>query len=200
MCSWCWGIAPALSKLQDLAQNLDIDFEIRVGGLRTGGGEPWNQQMKDFLKHHWEQVHEASGQVFNYDLLARDAFNYDTEPACRLVVASRKWLGINNLAWFTALQRRFYVDSKDLADLANIKPLCDDFDLNYQAFREHFNSEKVKQQTLSDFQTTRSWGVQGYPYVLLHDEGRLIGLAQGSSPFEKLQARLQEYLSQKTSV
>ncbi len=51
-------------------------------------------EMKNFLKGHWEHVTQASGQPFGYKLMEREDFNYDTEPSCRAVVAARPLVGM----------------------------------------------------------------------------------------------------------
>ena len=89
MCSWCWGISPQLNQLKEKARANQISYQIVLGGLRPGGGDEWNENFKNFLKHHWEEVNTRSGQPFGFELFERDTFNYDTEPACRAVVAMR---------------------------------------------------------------------------------------------------------------
>ena len=80
MCSWCWGLSPQLNALQRYGQQLGIPFSLVMGGLRPGGGEAWNADFKGFLKHHWEEVTQRSGQPFGYGLFDLEDFNYDTEP------------------------------------------------------------------------------------------------------------------------
>lgn len=200
MCSWCWGMALELEKFQAHCRERQVEFQIKVGGLRPGGGDPWDTKMKEFLRHHWDQVHEVSAQPFNYGLLELEEFNYDTTPACQLVVASRKWLGPGDLGFFAALQKRFYVDSKDLSIIENIRKICTQYAMDFQEFKLHFESEKVKKATEQDFSETRAWGVRGYPTVVLNDQGNLQALAHGYATFENLRDRLQQYLSRKTSV
>ena len=36
MCSWCWGISPALNRLQVAARRDGIPYRIIMGGLRPG--------------------------------------------------------------------------------------------------------------------------------------------------------------------
>ena len=47
MCSWCWGISPDLIKLRDHYRESQVAFRIVLGGLRPGGGDPWDDQMKE---------------------------------------------------------------------------------------------------------------------------------------------------------
>jgi putative protein-disulfide isomerase len=121
MCSWCWGISPALIQLRDHFVQEKIAFRILVGGLRPGGGDTWNEEMKDFLKHHWEKVHEKSAQPFGYKLFDLEDFNYDTEPSCRAVVAARPLVKEKEMEFFEAIQRKFYVESQDPKKTTSIR-------------------------------------------------------------------------------
>ncbi|MFT4678397.1 MAG: putative protein-disulfide isomerase [Flavobacteriales bacterium] len=62
---------------------------IAMGGLSPGGGDKWNSEFMGFLKHHWEEVNQRSGQPFGFDLFKLENFIYDTEPGCRAVVTIR---------------------------------------------------------------------------------------------------------------
>ena len=73
MCSWCWGISNHLKKLQN--HSPQYKFTIVVGGLRPGGGDSWDGKMKDFLRHHWEEVNKRSGQPFGKRLFEKEHFN-----------------------------------------------------------------------------------------------------------------------------
>ncbi|MCP4459112.1 MAG: hypothetical protein GY816_13980 [Cytophagales bacterium] len=74
MCSWYWGISKHLKSLKE--QFSKYKFTIVVGGLRSGGGNPWNDEMKSFLKHHWEELTKRSGQPFGNKLFDLEYFNY----------------------------------------------------------------------------------------------------------------------------
>ena len=63
MCSWCYGFREELTRLKNQYAD-QMDFQLIMDGLRPGGGDAWDQKMKDFLRHHWEQVGEARRQVF----------------------------------------------------------------------------------------------------------------------------------------
>ena len=122
MCSWCWGIAGHLEKLK--AHYPQYKFSIVLGGLRPGGGEAWDERMKDFLKHHWAEVTKRSGQPFGYALFDREEFNYDTEPPCRAVVTARHWLE-DTLPFFEAVSRKFYVDNEDPGEPEFYQSICE---------------------------------------------------------------------------
>lgn len=194
MCSWCWGISPALHQLEMRAAQQGIPFRIVVGGLRPGGGDPWNEQFLDFLKHHWEEVNQRSGQPFGYALFEREAFNYDTEPSCRAVVAARQMDPGKEHRFFELVQHYFYVQNEDPNLAEFYRPICEQLGLDYPVFLSLFQSEQVRQQTQAEFNLNRQWGVRAYPTVLLRKENQLHLLARGYASYEEMWAQLSSVL------
>ena len=194
MCSWCWGISPMLIKLRDHYQKREIGYRVVVGGLRPGGGEPWNDQMKDFLKEHWGHVTEMSGQPFGYKLMDREEFNYDTEPSCRAIVAARPLVKEKEMEFFEEVQRKFYVDSEDPSSSNFYASICDKFQINYGEFLNRFESVEVEQETRKEFNLNRQWGVRGYPYVILMHQDQLFLLANGYATFDQMNEQIESVL------
>lgn len=196
MCSWCWGIAPALAQLQQYCAQRGVPFRVVVGGLRAGGGDAWTEQFKQFLAHHWQEIGRLTGQPFSYHLLSWPDFEYDTEPACRSVVAARLLLGGSELGFFAAVQRKFYVENEDPKQIGFYRSICAEFGLDFGAFTLHFESEAVRTMTRGDFQLSRDLGVSGFPSILVLAKGQLDTIATGFSTFEKMQQRLNGLIGQ----
>lgn len=194
MCSWCWGIAPALRQLQDHCLQLGLPFRVVVGGLRPGGGDPWNEDFKRFLAHHWQEIRQRTGQEFNLGILKLAAFNYDTEPACRSVVAARALIQGSELEFFSAVQRRFYVDNEDPKTHEFYRAICEDLNLDFSEFKRRFESNDVKVQTQAEFRQSRGWGVNGFPSVLLQSGGQMTTIATGFATYPMLVEKLSRLL------
>lgn len=190
MCSWCWGISPALHQLELRAAQDGIPFRIVVGGLRPGGGDPWNEQFQNFLKHHWAEVNERSGQPFGYTLFDRPSFNYDTEPSCRAVVAARQMDPSSEHRFFELVQHYFYVRNEDPTQAAFYRPICEQLGLDYDTFLQLFQSSELREATQAEFNMNRQWGVRGYPTVLLRKDNQLHLLARGYASYEQMWAQL----------
>lgn len=186
MCSWCWGISPALNQLEDAAAANGIPYRIVLGGLRPGGGEAWDEKFREFLAHHWEEVTERSGQPFGTDLFQRDSFNYDTEPSCRAVVAARTMDPKTEGRFFELTQHRFYVLNEDPNETAFYRPICEELGLDFDRFAELFVSDEMKDLTRKDFQLNRSWGVTGYPTVIFRKGDELMAIARGYAEFDQM--------------
>ncbi|MCJ8323294.1 MAG: DsbA family protein [Rhizobiales bacterium] len=184
-CSWCWGIAAEMQAVFDFARSRDINFAIMVGGLRVGGGQAWDDEFKQFLRHHWQQVSQRSGQKFGDALFDLAAFNYDTEPACRAIVAAKNQcqnLQLDSqivLDFFVATQKKFYVDSQDPKQVDFYQTICSELGLDFEIFSELFSSAEIKAQTTAEFNISRNWGVTGYPTLLASDGEQLQLISSG---------------------
>lgn len=204
MCSWCWGLAPGLRQLQRYCQEQGLPFRLVVGGLRPGGGDPWNPAFRAFLRRHWQEVSHATGQPFSYRLLERDVFQYDTEPACRAVVAARPLLPIPSLQngaeldFFAAVQGKFYLDNEDPKEPEFYRGICADLGVDFEVFVRRFESVEVRAATREEFQLNRSWGVSSYPTVLVRVKERRTTLVNGYATFEDMQQRLRGLIPQLT--
>lgn len=192
LCSWCWGISPALNRLEKAAETNGIPYRIVLGGLRPGGGDAWNEEFKGFLKHHWEEVTARSGQPFSEKIFDREAFNYDTEPSCRAVVVARQLKPESESRFFELTQHRFYVQNEDPNEVGFYEPICDQLGIDYAEFAPLFGSEEAKSATLRDFQLNRSWGVTGYPTVVFRKGEQLIAIARGYAEFEQMWAAVEQ--------
>lgn len=201
MCSWCWGISPTVGAVESFCAAEGIEFSITMGGLRAGGGDPWNAAFKAFLRGEWHHIGQATGQPFGFALLEAPHFNYDTEPACRAVAtakllqARRQLADTTALAFFTAVQRKFYVDGQDPKAVRFYASICASLALDFEEFRALFDSPEARQATQQEFVRARQWGVRSFPTLLLERDGRMEPLAQGFAMAEQVLSRLRQVVA-----
>ncbi len=196
MCSWCWGISGAVRSLATFCQDEGIPFTVTMGGLRAGGGDPWSLQFKEFLRNEWAHIASATGQSFGFKLLERQSFNYDTEPACRAVAAAQLVSGAEALAglgllrFFSAIQKKFYVEGEDPTQATFYRSICEEFGIDADSFLATWNSEAAVQAVQRDFQRCREMGVRSFPTLLLEHDGTTTTLANGYVTGDQLIARI----------
>lgn len=200
LCSWCWSISPDLEALQAYAESAGLPFTALVGGLRPGGGDAWTPQFRASLRHNWKEIHARTGRPFVYDLFERASFNYDTEPPCRAVVTARELLRATDrperdlLAVFISVQEKFFVANQDPNEVAFYESICQQHDLDFAAFRQRFESQSIKDQTLAEFNRVRRMGVDGFPTVLFRDGDSLREVAYGYAPGDEMIATVRELI------
>lgn len=201
MCSWCWGISPVLEELAQYCEQQQIGFTLVMGGLRAGGGAPWVAQFQAFLRQEWAHVAEVTGQPFGFSLLTAKHFDYDTEPACRAVVIAEQMLtqqgpvASATLTFFSAVQRKFYVEGADPKDVSFYRSICEDASLSFEAFGSRFTTAAAKTAVYQQFAECRAWGVRSFPTLLLEVEGDLKQLSSGATTAAATIERIEQVLS-----
>ncbi|MBW7834602.1 MAG: DsbA family protein [Simplicispira suum] len=201
MCSWCWGISPTVGAVETFCKAEGIEFSITMGGLRAGGGDPWNAAFKGFLRNEWRHIAQATGQPFGFTLLEAAHFDYDTEPACRAVATAkllqaRKHLPSSTaLAFFSAVQRKFYVEGQDPKAVDFYANICTSLALDFDEFRAVFESPEALRAVQQEFTRCRQWGVRSFPTLLLERDGATAPLAEGFVTAEQVLARLRQAIA-----
>lgn len=201
MCSWCWGISPTVGAIEAFCKAEGIEFSITMGGLRAGGGDPWNAAFKDFLRNEWHHIAQVTGQPFGFTLLETPHFDYDTEPGCRAVAtvkllqARNKLPGTTALKFFSAVQRKFYVEGQDPKVADFYASICTSLALDFDEFRALFESPEARQEVQQEFARCRRWGVRSFPTLLLERNGKIEALAQGFVTAEQVLTRLRKEIA-----
>lgn len=200
MCSWCYGFTPELATL--LQGIPDLPLEIIVGGLRAYNKEVLGNTERDTILSHWRQVAKASGLPFNDTVLSRPDFIYDSEPACRAVVAARTLSPSHSLYVFDAIQHAFYAEGRDitqaavLADVVAAALSKAGVPTDAAAFQAAMESAESVLATAEDFGQTRRWEITGFPTLILEHDGELDLVTSGYVDAERLVERMQAIIDQ----
>lgn len=205
MCSWCYGFGKELSLLSERYPDLPVD--ILVGGVQAGATEPMSEEMKRFRLSHWHRVEKASGLPFNREaFMELQGFVYDTEPACRAIVALRHVAPrASQLAVFRAIQHAFYAEGRDtsdgvvLADIVSAALLIQGLPVDADEFLAAWQDMDIIAATAAEFQAVRRWGIQSFPTLLLDRGGQVSVLAPGYMSGKEMDVRLSSVLVEKTT-
>ena len=164
-----------------------------MGGLR-----PFNTEkaieMADFLKTHWVEINERTGQPFSFEILKDESFIYDTEPASRAIVIARTMEPTIEYAFFKAVQMAFYRDNKNTNLLETYLPIAVQFGLELNAFERFFTGEEIKTRTKADFNLSGQFGIKGFPSLILKHNGSFTQLSNGYTTADNVNNILKEVL------
>lgn len=193
MCSWCWGLTNHLNKIVNTFKD-KLDFEMIMGGLRPGGGDLWNDAMKSFIRQHWVHVEQRSGQPFRFDLLNRESFNYDTEPACRAVRVIRDLLPEKEFEFFRRIQYAFYVENEDPTISNFYRNICEQVEIDFNEFIDLFESTQYMKLVKEDFISSQNYGIRGFPSLILKTADKNEVITIGYAEYEKMEERINSIL------
>jgi putative protein-disulfide isomerase len=195
MCSWCWGFTPVIDAIEATYRDR-LTVTMAMGGLRPGTTAPMPAAQREEILHHWQEVHRRTGQAFTFDGAMPDGFVYDTEPACRAVVAMAAVNPAATRAYFERVQAAFYMEGRDVTRPRVLAALAAECGVAIDRFEPVFNSAEAKTRTREEFVQVYRWGVRGFPTVLLQHAGDLSLLTHGYRPFEELRPVLDAWLSE----
>lgn len=183
-----------------------MPLNIVVGGLRTSNNQPMDAELKSTLQEHWHSVAAKTGLPISTSTLEREDFIYDTEPACRAVVAIRMLAPQAGLAAFNAIQRAFYAEGKDvtqgsvLAEVISAALSEAGVAVDATSFLAAWNSDAAKVATREDFLQVQRWKVPGFPTLVLERDGQLDLVTSGYTRMATLVERLEALVAGNTSA
>lgn len=199
MCSWCWGFQPVMEKIRKRVDGI-ADTVVFVGGLRPFTDHVMTDKDKSYVRSHWTHVREASGQPFDFTFFDRDGFVYDTEPACRAVVATRRLDESKAHAMLDRTHRAFYAEGRDTTDPEVLADLAAEIGLDRAAFLETHSEEQSRQETLSEFQYTQRSQVGGFPTLVGVTEGiQPTALTMGFRRWDAMEPIIETWLAQEAA-
>jgi len=170
MCSWCWGFAPTIAAIR-MEYGDDLPIRLVMGGLRPGTDQPMTEAAQQDVRNHWEHVHEASGQPFEFSFFDRKGFIYDTDPAARAAVAVRREDRSLEFPFFESVQHAFYAENRDVTKPDVLADLAAEIGLDRESFLHLFGSEEVRQETWKDYAVSQQARIRGFPTLLVGPNG-----------------------------
>lgn len=199
LCSWCYGFAPVIAEIERrFAGRLPV--HVVVGGLRAFNTRPMRPEDKAYIRDAWTRVATASGQPFDQTFFDREGFIYDTEPACRAVVAVRRRERSKALAMFTAISRAFYSANRDVTDPGVLTEIAAELGDDAQVFRDEFLAPETRNETVGDFQFAQQAGVSGFPCLVAGTmEGGYTLVTSGYRPLDGLPEAIETWLASKAA-
>ncbi|MEZ5818829.1 MAG: DsbA family protein [Hyphomicrobiaceae bacterium] len=200
MCSWCYGFSPVMEQI---AGHFDGRLPVRLvmGGLRAGNKQPMREKDREYIRGAWKAVNEASGQPFDEGFFERESFTYDTEPACRAVVAMRRLAPDQALAFNRRVSSAFYAHNRDVTDDEVLADIGAEAGQDRTKFLAELQSEDCRNETFGDFLIAKQSGVEGFPLLAAGtQESGYALVTQGFRPIDGLVEAIEDWLAKGAPV
>jgi len=195
MCSWCWGFAPVIKTITE-TYGSQVDITPIMGGLRPLTRHPMDSDAKQSMRSHWDHVQERSGQPFDYAFFDREAFIYDTEPACRAVVTVRSVKPSAALDYLERVHEAQYAHNRDTTDATVLAELAESVGVTRSDFDGIFPTRAAIYQTSGDFHTAYRLGATGFPTVAVRTGQNVRTISAGYQAFDDLKPTIDAWLAE----
>ena len=195
MCSWCYGFSPVVDEIRRTFGRA-LPIRVVMGGLRPGTTTPMTEEAKLEVGDHWTHVHEATGLPFNGAGMSAPGFVYDTDPAARAVVVSRREGEEMAQAFLARTQRAFYGEGRDVTRPEVLGEIAEELGLDREPFLDAWAAEEAKQETWRDYAISQRAGVTGFPTLVAgpNEEGVYGVVTRGYAPPDQVLGVLTEWL------
>lgn len=168
MCSWCWGMTKAI---EESAHTLTgrVEFDLLMGGINVHGTQPIGDYGRRLLMKIWTDVHEVTGQTFGFHL--PEEFVYNSTLACVAVQAVRRRSGVAPFGFLHRLQQALFETGENINDPAVLDVLAEEFDWQPGELLTQLGDKHLHAQVAEQFSTSRSYGTNALPAVLVESDG-----------------------------
>ncbi|HEY9100356.1 MAG TPA: DsbA family protein [Thiobacillus sp.] len=194
MCSWCWGFSPAMEAIRE-AYHDRMKIALVLGGLRPGETAGMTATTRDEILHHWHAVHTRTEQPFKFEHALPDGFVYNTEPACRAVIAVSGIEPKLIFPMFKSIQAAFYAEGRDVTQAPVLCELATGLGVDTATFLHAFDRDDTRAKTQAHFRQSRQAGVQGFPTLIMQQSEQLHTISTGCLPLDSVRAAIDACLT-----
>ncbi|MCC9166834.1 DsbA family protein [Pontibacter harenae] len=198
MCNWCYGFTPVVRRLNALWQGR-LNIRVLLAPFQAHAKDPVSADEKERLAVAWHRVQERTNQPFDYRIFTKkNAFVYNTEPACRALLCVRLLRPVLTLEVLRAMHSAFYADGKDLTDVRELVKIAGLFGISENLFLTLYESDEVIAQLEDEFNYVHNLGVTSFPSIYIETTHGPEPLTKGYFELHELEERLLKRLSQVT--
>lgn len=199
MCSWCYAFSPVMNTIADHFGDR-LQYLTFAGGLRPFNTQPMTPELRETLEKTYAQISEMTGLPLKPAWMENPDFIYDTEPASRAVVTMRFLKPEIDFFYYLTIQRAFYSEGVDITKPAVLASQAEQFGVSPEEFLEAFNSDSIKEATMSDFRVAQNFNITGFPTLLIHrldgkNQNAMLLVGQGFAPASEMIERIEAALS-----
>lgn len=172
MCSWCWAFRPVMAQIIEALPE-DVSLVRLLGGLAPDSEEPMPRQLQDYLQATWRTIQQrVPGTRFNFDFWTHCQPRRSTYPACRAVIAARRQHAESEAAMILAIQEAYYLRAMNPSEDATLIGLAGEIGLDEVRFARDLNDPAARQRLEQEIALGRSIGAEGFPSLILEQQGR----------------------------
>ncbi len=172
MCSWCWAFRPVAAQIFQ-ALPAGVTLVRLLGGLAPDSDQPMPQQMQTYLQNTWRTIQQrVPGTRFNFDFWSHCQPRRSTYPACRAVIAARQQDAAAETAMILAIQQAYYLRAMNPSDDATLIDLAGEIGLDEARFAGELNAPATQQQLEQEMGLGRAIGADGFPSLVLEQQGQ----------------------------
>ncbi|MFI5400445.1 MAG: DsbA family protein [SAR324 cluster bacterium] len=184
MCSWCWGFKPVLEQID--REYPELRRVTVMGGLRAGEPVPMGDDLAALIQNAWHRIEETTGQPFNHEFWRQHRPLATTWPACRAVLTARELDPSRQWPFMVGMFEAYFTRALDPTARETHLAVARDVGFDADAFATVLDTPRIDEALQRDLSLTQSFGVTGFPTVVLTVRKENYLISPGYRPIEAL--------------
>ncbi len=198
LCGWCFGFSPVIRKLESAWADR-IEFDVISGGMILGDRVGPVRNFAHIIRSSRSRLEETTGVTFGdaflNGILEEGSTTFSSlKPSIALCVA-KDMAPERGIEFASALQTAIYVDGMKPDETDSYRGWATSLGLDADDFIKRMAFPHFEMVANKGFAQSSSWGIQGFPSVVLFHDGKGYLIARGYMPYEALDQTLKKILS-----
>ena len=201
-CGWCYGFSEVIKKISSQYKN-KLEFEVLSGGMILPEEPVAIGATAKYIEQGYKRVEELTGVKFGEDYLwhikhadQSDWFPNSEKPSIALCVF-KEYFPDQQISFAADMQYALHFEGRDLTDDEAYRLLLEKYNMDPEEFYEKLHDEEYKEKAYYEFALCKQLNVTGFPAVFLQtSDTKFYHLAQGFTPFESLNERIENVLKE----
>ena len=201
-CGWCYGFSEVIKKIYS-EYKTKLEFEVLSGGMILPEEPVSIGATAKYIEGAYKRVEEITGAKFGEDYLwhikhpeQSDWFPNSEKPAIALCVF-KEFLPEQQVSFAADMQYALHFEGRDLTDDESYRLLLEKYNIDPGDFYGMLTEEEYKEQAHYEFALCKQLNVVGFPAVFIQTgETKFYHIAQGYTPFDSLNERIQNVLKE----
>lgn len=190
ICSFCFPMSYRMRKVAEKYPRLNVTHRSFALGwekeqfIQMFGS---HEAVKPEVMSHWEHANENDDEHrFNIEGMKEQDFLFPTSKNGLIAAKAAGIIAGDRGYWdiFDAIQNALFVQNKDISNVKVLEEIVKESSLDFDTWKEQFESSETEQAVLEDLQRVQSYGIQGAPALVI-DQKYLISGAQPQEVIEK---------------
>lgn len=198
LCGWCYGFSPVISKIASTYKDV-LSIETVCGGMITDDQIGPIKQKAPFLKKATALVTQHTGAEFSryfIDTVMLDSSRIMTsvQPSIAIMIC-KEMKPESLLSFIEELHKYIYIIGIDMTKEESYLPIAKQFGMPEKEFLLKMINKKYKESAIKEFRQAEQLGIQSFPALLLHKDGKNTIIANGYKSFQEIDLSLQLEIS-----
>lgn len=195
LCGWCYGFSGVMNKVWEQYQN-QFDFEVISGGMVLGEREGAIGKVAPYIKQAYRQVENHTGVKFGAPFLAKldeGSQVFSSMPPAIAMSIVKEFAPSQAIPFASAIQRMIYFHGKSPEDATAYQQILAKLNISIDQLADKMLDPYYKSLAIKDFEQTATFGIRGFPSLVLVKNSQTISLLNGYQDYAYLSRKLDYY-------